>query len=241
MTSAMSALLGAIQQQVASSSSEIVVPDGLIGYWPTDDGSGTTVTATIGTNATMSGAIGWAAGPKGIAGTAIESTADGGIARVPTISAPKPASAITFCFWWKRTGDFRFQTPMWMPKPGDTTPFNSYGMQLPLTTLDQMRPNISVNDAAVTTTTVSSPLNVWEFHCATWASGGVVTYWKNGVSVSTSGGAIGTISYYDGDLCFCGTTEYTTRWARGPVAHIRVYDRALPAEDQLLIYNAEKD
>lgn len=228
---------GVMQQQVASGN---VVTDGLVGYWPTNEGAGTTVGDVVnGADATFVGSMQWSTGPNGVAGTAIEATADGSRAEVPHANVPVISTAISICCWWKPTADANWHSLVSKHVDGDVSPFTMYYLNSGSVMGAKCRLSININNLLAATIQQDVEKNVWHHIVATWASSSPIRCYSDDVLLDQTGNYSGLMQNYTSVLAFCGHGQITNRWARGPVAMIRLYNRAISTSEMAEIRNYE--
>lgn len=233
----MRAIHGVLQQQVASGN---VVTDGLVGYWPTNEGAGTTVGDVVnGADATFVGSMQWSTGPSGVAGTAIEATADGSRAEVPHANVPVISNAISICCWWKPTADAEWQSLVSKHVDGDAVPYTMYYLNGGSAVGSACRLSLNVNNSLFGTPAQPVTKDAWHHMVGTWESSSPIRCYSDGVLLGQTVNYSGSIHNYTSVLAFCGHGQITERWARGPVAMIRLYNRAISTSEIAEIRNYE--
>ncbi len=225
---------------VWSRTDPVVVKNGLVGYWPTNDGSGTTVRDAInGANASFVGSMQWAAGPKGVPGTAIQATADGSRAEVPHASVPVVSTAITISCWWKPTQTAPWHSLVSKHVQDDVVPYTMYYLNGGADSGTKFRLSVNVDNTLVGTNAATITLNQWHHIVGKWSSGNPIQCYSDGALLNQTGPYSGSITNYTSALAFCGHGQIATRWARGPVSMIRLYNRDISTSEIAEIYNHE--
>ena len=209
---------------------------GLVGYWPLNEGTGTTVYdwSGNGSNGIFFNSPTWTQGHVWSSAVQALGTGSSGISLL-TPSTALPTSSITVALW-ENTNTSTFQnyayyiSNNWLGAPGSWVMYSNAGGQL----------NWGIASPASTTSVLAScasgnaVLNTWQFIVGTYDGTTMRTY-VNGTQCGTaslSSQALWTGSHltlgpgYNGDSVI--------------INDIRIYDYALPASEIQAMYNAEK-
>ena len=205
---------------------------GLVGYWPLDEGQGSTAYdwSGNGSNGTFGGSPTWITGHVWASGL---QEANGNYVNFITPSASLPTSSITVALW-ENTNTSTFQSftkylnNNWNSAPGSWLLYSnsigalSWGITGPAT---------STQNAASCPGLLT--LNTWQFLVGTYDGATMRTY-INGVqcrTVSLSGQSLWTGSHLDNNPGTAGDSVITN--------DVRVYGYALSAAEIATLYNTE--
>lgn len=204
---------------------------GLIGYWPMDEGTGSSTIDHSGNSSTavFSGSPIWTTGKVGP--WSLQET-NVNYLNFQTASTALPTSAITITLWEKTSASqnwMRYLNNSWVDAPGSWLLYSNasgnllWGISGPATSTQ----NNSTCNGPLT-------LNTWQFLAATYDGTTMRTY-INGVQcamLSLANQTLWTGGYLDNNVSVAGGSVVTD--------DVRIYDRALSATEIQEMYNAEK-
>ena len=222
---------GGTDPTLAESGSGIsTIPDvgrGLVGYWPLNEGSGSSTIDWSGGNA-MGTWSGTATGTSGYYSTGKTSRWAGAFdgstdyITLPSKVFSSTSTSYTLAWWSYRTDTSGYHAVIGQ---NNFPRIQFTGSQLYVNTFS---PDVGVS-ANVSAT------NVWEFWTIVITSSSVTMY-KNGQSVAAG---TGTVTYNNNSTTI-GIAAASTSFFLGYLNDVRVYNRVLSASEIQQIYNAEK-
>jgi prepilin-type N-terminal cleavage/methylation domain-containing protein len=218
-------------------------PSGLVGYWPMNEGTGSSTLDQSG-NGNAGTWIGSAAGNNGTYYTGgkvgnyagdFNGSNDDVVISPTSVALQALSNAGSISAWISYSilsgadraildlgGTGSHGLVLWASAGSNNTPGLQYG-----------------NGTAATIVYASSPLSVgtWYLITTTWTSNGANIY-VNGI-LNTSTSTAPSITTYS-STAYIGSNNGTLRYAEGGLDEIRVYSRALSPAEVMALYNAEK-
>lgn len=214
--------------------------NGLVGHWKLNETTGTTAVDATGNNeGTMQNGLDASTDSvAGQVGTALNFDGIGDYIEIPNSALLEPEDEITVSAWvnWTDPASGTFQKIFALSKDDQTSPYQSYALEQNMSqTALQFEVNIGGTLRGSGAYTVTS--GSWIHVVGTWGSGEPVRLYVNGALASESSPYSGNIVYYTmpANIGRGSNGEADTEWA-GQIDDVRVYSRALSAEDIHALY-----
>jgi len=214
-------------------------PSGLVGYWPMDEGSGTTAydQSGNGNNGTWGGSLGnqWTFGKVGKAAGYPNNVAWVNLGNPSSLQLP---SSISVFAWVKRNSINDYERVVMNYYYNIGGPFSLMDGGSGVLACDLG--NYALN--AVSPPNVFNTVGVWYYVGCTY-DGNVLTTYMNGVAVASSTGSV-TLSYSNGFPWAIGSGLQSSSTSQntltGIIDDVRIYNRALPIAEVQALYNSER-
>jgi len=205
----------------------------LKGFWRFDENTGTsardsTVSANHGTEVNCSYV-------DGRYGKALSFNGSSSYVSVADNAAFKPTTAISFAFWIYWTGSAYSQ----IIHRQDFFAFKGYDISVDNTNQLQFGLGDGTANTYVFCGANSVPTNTWTHFVCTWSNGGVLTVYRNGVSLAVSSTFAGPIAYAAGDLYFGRNSLAAGNYFTGYLDEVRIYNVGVTSGQALTMYSGE--
>lgn len=205
----------------------------LKGFWRFDENTGTSArdsssSANHGTAANCSYV-------DGRYGKALSFNGSSSYVSVADNAAFKPTTAITFAFWIYWTGSTYSQ----IIHRQDFFAFKGYDISVDNTNQLQFGLGDGTANTYVFCGANSVPTNTWTHFVCTWSNGGVLTVYRNGVSLAVSSTFAGPIAYATGDLYFGRNSLAAGNYFTGYLDEVRIYNVGVTSGQALTMYSGE--
>ncbi len=212
---------------------------GLMGYWPFDEGSGTTAYNSSGNNnnGSWSGATPYYTASAKVGAYAGNFNGSNDIVTLPTGSTQLETPSITVSAWINFTAATSSNYDIFQKK----RPYGNYrGYELYINLSNQAQFDIGNGSAYITGPSSSVSKNTWTFIVGSY-DGNNINIYVNGTLKSTVANNTG-ISYSGGSSpgTYIGTDSGNANYFTGFMDDVRIYNRALSAAEVQAIYNAQK-
>ncbi len=221
------------------------VSNGLVGYWPFDDASGTTArdTSGNGNDGTLVGNAGWGTGTI-VGGLSLNGGS--GYVRVPsTVNLEKVTTAVTVCAWVKfgtnlayAVGDMQSVARKVISETDNTAPYTSYDLVAQDAGGGTFRPRIAVtraSDSARGSCLGNAHAYGSWYHLAGVFDGTTLRIYVNGTEEANAAFS-GTLLQTTQALCI-GRYGTVADPVNGLIDDFRLYNRALSAVEVQTLYN----
>ncbi|MBU6320949.1 four helix bundle protein [Patescibacteria group bacterium] len=209
---------------------------GLVGYWPFDEGSGSTAydRSGFGNNGTLVNSPAWTVGKLG---GALSFNGTNQYTTTGTTSFPTGSSARSVFAWIYVAGSTGNEQDVFSYGNGGTTvQASNFGMQasgLKLFFSSWGSGSATFNSSLSVTT------GTWHFVGYTLTSSGTATLYLDGTSAQATGMSVGTVIPAVSDASVIGSGpngQESGRYFDGKIDDVRIYNRALSAADVARLY-----
>jgi hypothetical protein len=208
------------------------ITDGLVGHWTFDEGEGNTAYDYSGNDnhGTLVNDPDWV---DGKIGKALELDGVNDYVEIGHSDSLTMTDGITIAFWAKSHGTQVSWTRAISKGKQDFEFLMSGGGG------NTANPALVINGTIRSTAGILIPHNEWVFWAGTWESGSHLRAYLNGDMESQVGPYTGTISSTDKALDIGREWNSSSRFFDGYIDDVRIYDRALSAEEIQDLYNYE--
>lgn len=213
------------------------VVNGLVGWWKFDEGTGLVALDSSGNlNAgTINGGCSYVTGQVGPYALSFDGSS--GYVSLPTVGYSSYSGDFTICAWVKLDTLIGETIAGW--GNGGVPNYYQYVFSLDASGVIYLT---YYNGASSYLTGPTVATNVWTHVCVTVTTAGNVTLFANGVGTSLSGTANPIVSRPDYNRTYIGKSpnDSASAYFKGSLDDVRIFNRALSADEVLDLYNFTK-